>query len=258
MLVRTMDDSCDKEEASNIGAFQFFTLILSVYVLLALLVESIFNLPPDVADILRYADTAICFVFLSDFFIRFYQASNKVRFMKWGWVDLLSSIPMVDAFRYGRIVRVVRVLRIMRAVRSTKLIISYLFRKRMQGTFSLVSAVSILLVTFGAIAILQLEKGVEGSNIQSAGDAIWWAFVTITTVGYGDFYPTTYEGRIIAGVLMIAGVGLFGTFTGFVASWFLEEDEDKQDNHAVTNLRNEVLELKDEIRELKELLKQSR
>ncbi|MBY5945992.1 potassium channel family protein [Photobacterium rosenbergii] len=253
-----MDNSHNKEEARKIGAFQFFTLILSVYVLLALLVESIFKLPPDVADILRYADTAICFVFLSDFCIRFYQANNKAQFMKWGWVDLLSSIPMVDAFRYGRIVRVVRVLRIMRAVRSTKLIISYLFRKRMQGTFSLVSAVSILLVIFGAIAILQLEKGVEGSNIQYAGDAVWWAFVTITTVGYGDYYPITYEGRIIAGILMTAGVGLFGTFTGFVASWFLEEDEDKQDNHAVTNLRNEVLDLKDEIRELKELLKQSR
>lgn len=100
--------------------------------------------------------------------------------------------------------------------------------------------------------MLQLEKGIDGSNIHNAGDALWWAFVTITTVGYGDFYPVTYEGRIVAAVLMTAGVGLFGTFTGFVASWFLEEDSDKQDAHVVTNLRTEISELKASVELLKE------
>ncbi len=174
--------------------------------------------------------------------------------MKWGWIDLLSSIPMVDALRYGRIVRVVRVLRILRAVRSTKVIIAYVFRNRMQGTFSLVSAVSIILVIFGAIAMLQLEKGVDGSNINNATDALWWAFVTITTVGYGDFYPVTFEGRVVAAVLMTAGVGLFGTFTGFVASWFLEEDEEDQGQHVIASLKSEVSELRGEIAELKQLI----
>lgn len=241
-----------EEESANFGPFQFFTLVLSIYVLVALFVESVFKLPDDVTEILAFADNIICLVFLTDFFIRLKQATNKKQFMKWGWIDLLSSIPMLDMFRYGRIVRVVRVLRILRAVRSTKLILFYLFRNKTQGTFSLVSAVSVILVIFGAIAMLQLEKGVDGSNIHNAGDAIWWAFVTITTVGYGDFYPVTYEGRIVAAVLMTAGVGLFGTFTGFVASWFLEEDEDKQDMHVVTNLRNEISELKADIADLKD------
>ncbi|WP_375322763.1 potassium channel family protein [Aliivibrio logei] len=242
-------------EAAKIGPFQFFTLILSIYVLLALFVESAFTLSPDVIEILRMTDNFICFFFLADFFIRLKKADDKKAFMKWGWIDFLSSIPMLDIFRYGRIVRVVRVLRLLRAVRSTKVMLSYVFRNRTQGTFSLVSAVSIILVIFGSIAVLQLEQGVEGANIQNATDALWWAFVTITTVGYGDFYPITFEGRIIAAILMTAGVGLFGTFTGFVASWFLEESEEEQGQHIISNLRNDVSELKSEIQELKELIK---
>lgn len=73
---------------------------------------------------------------------------------------------------------------------------------------------------FGSISILQFETAPE-SNIKTAEDAIWWAFVTITTVGYGDRYPVTTEGRIIAAFLMITGVALFGTFTGFIAAWFM-------------------------------------
>ncbi|XDF76862.1 ion transporter [Aliivibrio fischeri] len=244
-----------KNEAAKIGPFQFFTLILSIYVLLALFVESAFTLSPDIVEILRITDNFICFFFLTDFFIRLKQAENKKTFMKWGWIDFISSIPMLDIFRYGRIVRVVRVLRLLRAVRSTKVMLSYVFRNRTQGTFSLVSAVSIILVIFGSIAVLQLEQGVEGANIQNATDALWWAFVTITTVGYGDFYPITFEGRIIAAILMTAGVGLFGTFTGFVASWFLEESEEDQGQHIIANLKNEVSELKNDIQELKELIK---
>lgn len=244
----------DLNEAAQIGPFQIFTLILSIYVLISLLIESVFLLPTDVIEILRFTDNVICMFFLLDFAIRFSKATNKRTFMKWGWIDLLSSIPMLDAFRYGRLVRVVRVIRILRAVRSTKVILHHVFKNKMQGTFSLVSVVSIILVIFGAIAMLQLEKGIDGSNIHSASDALWWAFVTITTVGYGDFYPVTYEGRIIAAILMTAGVGLFGTFTGFVASWFLEEGEDDQGKHIVTSLKDEVSELRSEIQQLKELI----
>lgn len=78
------------------------------------------------------------------------------------------------------------------------------------------------MVLFSSIAILQVEDS-PNSNIKSAEDAIWWSYVTITTVGYGDKYPVTTEGRLIAAVLMTAGVGLFGTFTGFLASWFVQE-----------------------------------
>lgn len=79
------------------------------------------------------------------------------------------------------------------------------------------------MVVFSSIAILQFET-LPNSNIKTAGDAIWWSYVTITTVGYGDKYPVTPEGRIIAAMLMTVGVGLFGTFTAYISSWFVKAE----------------------------------
>ena len=75
-----------------------------------------------------------------------------------------------------------------------------------------------MMIVFSAIAILQVETD-PTSNIKSAEDAIWWAITTITTVGYGDRYPVTTLGRIVSTILMITGIGLFGTFSGLVSSW---------------------------------------
>ena len=78
-----------------------------------------------------------------------------------------------------------------------------------------------LLIIFSAIAILEVETDANG-NIKTAEDAIWWSYVTITTVGYGDKFPITTEGRIIGAILMTTGVGIFGTFTALVSSWFID------------------------------------
>lgn len=140
--------------------------------------------------------------------------------MIWGWIDLVSSIPMVGVLRVGRIFRLIRLLRIIRAFRSTKKLVYHLFINKAEGAFVSVFSIAILLLIFCSIAILQVETD-PNSNIKTAEDAIWWAYVTITTVGYGDKFPVTTEGRVIAAILMTAGVGLFGTFTAYVSSWFL-------------------------------------
>jgi voltage-gated potassium channel len=147
--------------------------------------------------------------------------------MRWGWIDLISSIPVVNYFRAGRLLRLIRLLRIIRAFRSSKQLLNHVFKNKAKGAFTSVSIFAILLIIFSAIAILQVENTKEG-NIKSAEDAIWWAYVTITTVGYGDKYPVTTEGRLIAVILMTAGVGLFGTFTAYASSWFVEDKVTKE------------------------------
>ena len=206
----------------KIGYLNILVIILSIYVLVALLVDTIFKLPPETSRIIDMIDNVICVFFIIDFFIRFYQAENKLRFMRWGWVDLISSIPTLNFLRAGRTLRLIRLIRILRAFRSVRHLTNHVFRKRTQGAFTTVSIIAVLMLIFSAIAILQVEDD-PNSNIKTAEDAIWWAYVTITTVGYGDKFPVTTEGRIIAAILMTTGVGLFGTFTAFIASWFVEE-----------------------------------
>ena len=217
----------NEETSEELGYFNIIISILTIYVLGALLIETFFVLPIEISKLLNFIDNTICFIFLFDFAVRFKNAKNKMKFMRWGWIDLLSSIPFMNYFRLGRILRLVRVLRIIRAFRSSKKLIEHLFRNKAKGAFTSVSIFAVMLIIFSSIAILQVETAKE-SNIKTAEDALWWAYVTITTVGYGDKFPVTTEGRIIAVILMTAGVGLFGTFTAFASSWFVEEK--KTDN----------------------------
>ncbi len=80
----------------------------------------------------------------------------------------------------------------------------------------------------GSIFILFAEAGRPDANITTASDAIWWAYVTITTVGYGDHFPVTFSGRPVGMLLLTAGVGLFGVLTGFLANAFLAPRKKKQ------------------------------
>jgi len=213
---------------------------LGVYVLLALGAQTFLPLSDSTSAILDHLDDGICLVFLGDFFISLFHAPNKLAYLKWGWIDLLSSIPMIDMFRAGRIARIIRILRAFRGIRSARFIADYLVHYRANGAFFGVALLSILLVLFSSIAILQFENTAE-SNIRTPQDALWWAFATITTVGYGDKFPVTTEGRMVAAVLMTAGVGLFGSFTGLVASWILTPtNKDKQQDSELARLREQV------------------
>lgn len=219
--------SSEEDTQEKLTYLNVVIIVLSVYVLCALLVDTLMKLPPEVSRILDIIDNCICGIFLVEFFVRLYRAENKLKFMRWGWIDLVASIPSLDSLRYGRALRLFRLLRILRAFQGTRHIIRHLIRKRVQGTFTAAALIAGLLIIFSSIAILQVEKDPE-SNIKTAEDALWWAFSTITTVGYGDRYPVTTEGRIIAVVLMTVGVGLFGTFAAFVTTWFMGEQKAEQ------------------------------
>jgi voltage-gated potassium channel len=211
-------------EHKKLSFFDLTIVILSAYVLIALLVDTFFKLTPELSRLLRLIDNVVCIVFLFDFAYNLIKAKSKLKYLKWGWIDLISSIPSFEFLRYGRLVRILRILRVLRAFRSIKYLITHVFKNRTKATFASVTLIAFLMIIFGSISILQVEHDIN-SNIKTAEDAIWWAFVTITTVGYGDKYPVTTEGRIIAAFLMITGVGLFGTFTGYVASWFVGNKE---------------------------------
>jgi len=236
-----MSEPGKHSEREKIDLVQVISLVLSIYILGALTVQTLIPLSPETIGLLDRIDTLICIFFLYDFFARFYKAESKVQFLKWGWIDFVSSIPILF-FQWARVARIVRIIRILRAFRSTKILLQYLFRSRSRGTFATAMLVTILMMIFSSIAILNFEKA-PNSNIKNPEDAIWWAFTTITTVGYGDKYPVTTEGRVVAAMLMISSVGLFSIFTGYIASFFVAEDKKKGDEDLRT--------LIDEVRLLK-------
>ncbi|HPA20593.1 MAG TPA: ion transporter [Verrucomicrobiae bacterium] len=206
-----------------LGVWDLVILCLSVWVLAALMIEVAFPISDAASAIIQKLDTLVCVVFVADFAVGLARAPDKARFMKWGWIDLVGSIPMIDWSRWLRMVRVVRILRVLRAVRSARAIARVLMASRTR-TAAASLVVAMLAVFFVAsMSILVFEKA-TGSTIKSAADAAWWTITTMSTVGYGDTYPVTPEGRILAAVVMVFGVALFGTLSGLTASWFLGED----------------------------------
>ncbi len=216
-----MNEDLAKKE---ISLFNIIILVLSFYIILSLIVTTFFILSKEIVVLLNYVDNFICIIFLVDFGVRFKNANNKLVFMKWGWIDLVASIPFLDIFRAGRLLRLIRLLRIFRALKSTKSIFEHINRNKKQSALTSVALLSFVVVIFSSIAILEFETEVN-SNIKTAEDAIWWSYVTITTVGYGDKFPITTEGRIIGAILMTTGVGIFGTFTALVSSWFIQNKD---------------------------------
>ena len=206
----------------ELGLLNILVFVLSIFALISLFVDFAFRLSPELSKLLHVLDNVVCIVFLIDFFVRLKNAPDKKEFLKWGWIDFVSSIPALGMARFGRIFRLLRIVRVIRAFQSTKHVFNYLFRNRIQGTFTSVVTFAVITILFSSIAMLEVEAKAPHANIKTAEDALWWSYATITTVGYGDKFPVTTTGRIIAAVLMTVGVGLFGTFTAYVASWFIQ------------------------------------
>lgn len=253
------------------SAYELFMLVLCILALVILAGEALLPIDPESRRILNFVDNGVCAVFLMDFLRSLVLAPSKRHyFLTWGWLDLLSSLPSVDALRWGRAARIVRVLRLLRGLRATRVLVGLVARRRAESTVFGAILLCLILVTFSAISVLYVEANATGATIRSAEDALWWACVTVATVGYGDFVPVSVEGRLIGGVLMTLGVGLFATFSGFVASWFLGRnaaestaelqafrDENQELRAETQHLRSENYELRTENRELRILLQRS-
>jgi len=217
----------------RVGAFQLAILVLTVVTLCAIVAEHFLPLPDSAKRLLNWVDTAICVVFFADFCVRFQRAESKLAFLKWGWIDLVASIPNLEVLRWGRLVRVLRIIRLLRGIRSARRVFQLVFRNRAEGGAVSIVLTAFLLVVFSSVSILLCEReaGASAANkdsrILNAEDAVWWSISTITTVGYGDKVPATLEGRILGMVLMIAGMGLFGGLSGLVASLFLGDQKQR-------------------------------
>ena len=224
-------------------------LLLSLYVVIAVLVDMLFSLSPGTQAILWIIDTLICIVFFVGFVVQFVRAPRKWAYMKRrGWIDLLSSVPGIPgiswtkALRFFRVVRAVRIIRNYRSVRPRDLLKNWWHRRRAESVLAGALLVALLFLILSSLLILQFETAPD-SNITTPADAIWWGIVTVSTVGYGDLYPVTDGGRFMAALLILAGVGLFTTLSGYLANTFFQPGNEDRDIN-IAALRAEVAELK--------------
>jgi voltage-gated potassium channel len=180
--------------------------------------------------------------FALDYAVRLSLADSRRAYVRGHLVDLVViALPILRPLRLLRLVAVLSVLNRAGARSLRGQVVTY-------G-----AAGTLLLLTCGALAITDAERGVPGSNIADLGDGLWWAMTTMTTVGYGDQYPVTTTGRFVAAALMIGGIALLGVVTATFASWLVEHVADAtEDDRAVT--RDELEALSTEVRRLRDEL----
>lgn len=170
-------------------------------------------------QVILIVDSILTIFFLVDFAVRLHQADSKSRyfFHERGWLDLLGSLP---GLRILRVFRLIRAWGLMRNVGPGG-IKAWLLRDRAQSALYVMTFLVLLVLEVAGVAVLWFEPGAPNANITTGGDALWWGIVTVTTVGYGDQYPVTTGGRIVGVFLLIAGVVLFATLSGYLANAFL-------------------------------------
>lgn len=192
----------------------------------------------DSSSTLRSVDTAILAIFAVDYCVRLYMSTDRKRFIRSNIPDLIAIIPFSAAFKVFRMAKLLRFTRLTKISKATKLVrlfgvggkfykTAYRFLRTNGLIYALSFAVTVTLL--GAVGISLAEE-------MPFSDAVWWAFVTATTVGYGDISPASGLGRVIAGILMLVGIGTIGMLTGTVATFFLEEKKETSEENPLATL----------------------
>jgi voltage-gated potassium channel len=217
-----------KRELKNIG-YELFIGALSILSIFNLLLLTWFVNDETIETVLYVINTIMMPIFLGDFFYRLFTAESRSGyfFRGFGWADLLSSLPFPQT-KILRLFRLWRVIRLFMEFGFRNLIHEFV-KHRAENALLTVGFLVLCVIEFGSISIVRAESASANANIKTSSDALWWVYVTITTVGYGDRFPVTNWGRIVGVVVMTAGVGLFGTLSGYLAQTFLAPSKQQQE-----------------------------
>jgi len=209
----------ERSELKSIG-YEIFISILSILSIVNLVLVYAAQ-EQAIATVLEVMNAVFSVIFLADFLYRIATAPSAggYFFRHFGWADLLASMPFAQ-LKFLRIFRLIRVYRLLRKV-GIRTIGRALSKDRAGSSLYVLLLMGIFVLEFGSLTMLRIEQYAPGANITTASDAIWYTIVTISTVGYGDQYPVTGAGRILGSGIIVVGVGIFGTFTGYLANFFL-------------------------------------
>jgi voltage-gated potassium channel len=251
------------------NAYNIFILVLTV-LSLAVMVVMLLPVSDATLKLLSIYDNLICVIFLIDFILNLLGASKKSDYFikERGWLDLLGSIPSLGLltnfgkfaglFRLARLSRLARIMRLLRGENKKALVKDVLENRSRYATF-LTILLTLIVLTVASVLVLQFESQSPDAKILTGGDALWYSLVTITTVGYGDYYPVTPAGRITAMFIMFMGVGIIGALASILASLLVggSAPDEKEESPAAANVptvQEELQTIKDELAVLHQML----
>lgn len=224
----TRDDGSDRipwrsqtRDGGVLLTMSWEVFILAISALAILNLALLILLPSgDIVQVVLITEGWLTTFFVIDVLRRLRVATDRRAYLGagHGWLDIISAFPLL---RVLRLLRIVLTLRLFRRLGGPDESIRAYFADRAAGGLFLVLFLAILVMEFGSLSVLWVERDAPGANIVSADDAVWYTIVTIATVGYGDQYPVTDLGRILGSVIIIIGVGVFGTLTGYLAQAFI-------------------------------------
>ncbi len=229
----------DEERLLRIERLTDFPLLLLAVALIPLLLAPVFvDLSDEAEAVILAVDWFIWAAFAADFGVKLAVAPQRRLYLRSHWLE--AAMVLLPFLRPLRVARLLRFARAGTALGFNARTLRKLAGER--GT-RLVAAAALVVLVAGASLVLLAERESETSNIRSFDDALWWAITTMTTVGYGDRYPTTAAGRGVAAALMLFGIAALSALTATIAAFLVREDE--------SEVLREIGELRDELRELR-------
>jgi voltage-gated potassium channel len=239
-------------EPKRSNAYELFILVLTV-LSLAIMVGLVLPWLNDATKkLLNVYDNVICVVFLYDFAWNLSRSHPKRGYVigRRGWLDLLGSIPSFGVSNYAsllrlaRISRLTRITRLMRAKNKREIVADIAEHRGQYAAFVTLLAGMIVLMA-ASVLVLQFESSAPAGNIKTGGQALWWAIVTITTVGYGDYFPVTLAGRLTGVFVMVTGIGIIGALASILASVLVAPDDGP--DPAQTSMQAELVAIRSEL-----------
>lgn len=200
--------------------------VLSLVVIVMLIIDSSYTMPYKVTNIFEIIDNIILIIFAVDYFTRLILSKNKKVFVRNNIIDLFTIIPFGSVFQVAKVLKLTRLLKLTKLFKALKVLksVAYLLRIRKHIDDFLKTNNFNYVIWFTLATLFIGTLGIHFTEGISYGNALWWSFVTLTTVGYGDISPSTLVGRITASILMLVGIGALGMLTGTIATYFLSRN----------------------------------
>lgn len=214
----------------NKKLFEIAVMLLTVYSVLIYILEIEFSNTKHSLEGSRYwiwSERFVAIIFTIEYLIRWFYAKNKLRypFSFMSIIDLMAVLPFYIGFFVDvgalRVIRALRILRIFKLYRHNEALQNCVMGfRRARKELSILGSMAVVFILLSSVAMFECEHDAQPDKFTSIGDAVWWSIITLSTIGYGDLYPITAEGRIIAVITAFFGLGIFGTFVSMVGSSF--------------------------------------